>query len=1043
MDGYRARSDRRHSVGRRLHGPRGLALAVILAASSCRDRASSPADAGVSAPTPVAVVDAGGQKAPRRAPPPPSQYTNRPPLHGFADTHNHQFGHLAYGANKLIWGEASGDPQTALPPCFLMHQPGDHLERYHPIRCLNYGGHGVGGWPEFAGWPRWDTFTHQQVYETWLRRAHLGGLRLMVMFAVNSEPLCAKLPDSTPAPGRGCDDMENVDAQLRAAREFEERIDRQFGWSGPSTVNCNPALGDCATYHGERPGWYRLVYTAEQARETIGAGKLAVVLGVEVADLFGCMRTGCTKEKVTVGVQRLKRFGVRHVFPIHNAANAFGGPAIFNGGQSQASGECKPEVDVGEVRKCRGEGYLYERRWHGCANPVCGASTGSVHCSNVGLTGLGRHLVSTLMDEKMFVDLDHMSAYARSDALDIAEHRTLGVYPMVSGHTDFFDLSQGEGKSEATLKYEEIRRIAATGGMVSPIITQGAAAPICVPGTPQESCAEPRLTEMCGKGGDWTSSAEWARAYIFAKNVVGGVQLRPAVALGSDFNGMLTLPRPRFGDDGCFDQAKDGARLGRVQYPFPVRVPTPANPPAKCSSDGCDCVTPQGKLDKCKFGNRTFDLNTDGLSQVGLLPDFIEDARAQFEARFLALGESPADAEAHANAEVEPLLRSAEAYVLMWERIDGVVVRPPGDALEANDTLQTAKDSALATPSTDLTLHTSEDVDYFTANAPGCSTLSVVLRHDPKLAAPDVELLDAKGTPLRPTVTFGPDTVELKLTRANGRYHVRVSHAWPTVCRNGFDCGPELQEYLGVYHLSVNVQADANTGPEVCDGIDNDCNGLVDDCLATDPECADTDHDGRANCVDEDDDNDCVLDTKDNCRLKINANFACPQADKAHSCSTCARPWPVGQLKIIEGFLEACAMKPVKPICRVSGCSMDDLFGKGLGARIHVLREMVGKPSGVFDPKDKALLGQALARFEFAGSAVKVQPVPPTAPLGPSMNLSGIECASGGAVVAAGNAIQAMELHYRQCMAEAARYVRDGLCQKDTNKNGVGDVCEP
>lgn len=39
----------------------------------------------------------------------------------------------------------------------------------------------------FDGWPRWDSVTHQAIYEDWLHRAVEGGLRLMVMPAVNSE----------------------------------------------------------------------------------------------------------------------------------------------------------------------------------------------------------------------------------------------------------------------------------------------------------------------------------------------------------------------------------------------------------------------------------------------------------------------------------------------------------------------------------------------------------------------------------------------------------------------------------------------------------------------------------------------------------------------------------------------------------------------------------------------------------------------------------------------------------------------------------------
>ncbi len=55
-----------------------------------------------------------------------------------------------------------------------------------------------------------------------------------------------------------------------------------------------------------------------------------------------------------------------------------------------------------------------------------------------------------------------------------------------------------------------------------------------------------------------------------------------------------------------------------------------------------------------KVGHRTLDFNTEGLAHIGLLPDFIEDVRRD--------GVSDAD--------LEPLFRSAEAYIRMWEKAE-------------------------------------------------------------------------------------------------------------------------------------------------------------------------------------------------------------------------------------------------------------------------------------------------------------------------------------------------------------------------------------
>ena len=57
---------------------------------------------------------------------------------------------------------------------------------------------------------------------------------------------------------------------------------------------------------------------------------------------------------------------------------------------------------------------------------------------------------------------------------------------------------------------------------------------------------------------------------------------------------------------------------------------------------------------------------------------------------------------------------------------------------------------------------------------------------------------------------------------------------------------------------------DANSTCEVCDGVDNDLDGLIDEAFP------DTDGDGEANCVDDDDDGDTVPDSTDNCPLQPN-----------------------------------------------------------------------------------------------------------------------------------------------------------------------------
>jgi hypothetical protein len=61
-----------------------------------------------------------------------------------------------------------------------------------------------------------------------------------------------------------------------------------------------------------------------------------------------------------------------------------------------------------------------------------------------------------------------------------------------------------------------------------------------------------------------------------------------------------------------------------------------------------------GWFDEQATGDRTFNFNEDGLTHVGLVPDFIADLENAGLTR----------------EELEALFNSAETYIRMWERIE-------------------------------------------------------------------------------------------------------------------------------------------------------------------------------------------------------------------------------------------------------------------------------------------------------------------------------------------------------------------------------------
>ena len=64
----------------------------------------------------------------------------------------------------------------------------------------------------------------------------------------------------------------------------------------------------------------------------IERGKLAVVIGVESSDPFGCSEpSDCTRADVDRGLARMRRLGVRSMFVAHWVDNAFAGAALEGG----------------------------------------------------------------------------------------------------------------------------------------------------------------------------------------------------------------------------------------------------------------------------------------------------------------------------------------------------------------------------------------------------------------------------------------------------------------------------------------------------------------------------------------------------------------------------------------------------------------------------------------------------------------------------------------------------------------------------------------
>jgi microsomal dipeptidase-like Zn-dependent dipeptidase len=318
---------------------------------------------------------------------------------GYADPHLHITADLRAGG--LVLSGESFDRfgiTQALGRDADVHGPDGSLDvTGNLLRSGNPAGtHDTNGWPTFAGWPVFNTYTHQQIYYTWLQRAWMAGLRLVTAQLVEDQTLC----QIEPRRSHSCDETATIELELDRLHALQDYVDAQSGGVGR--------------------GWLRLVSDPGQARQVIEQGKLAVLVGVEGSDPFGCTeylnQPQCTRADVDRGIALYRRLGISTMFIAHWIDNAFAGAALQGGSEGTFIGAMQVQQT--------GLPFM--------TSPCPEAGQGDM-CNSKGLTDLGAYLVGRLMDAHMLIEVDHLSEQARLTVLQLAETRH---YPLVSSHTN-------------------------------------------------------------------------------------------------------------------------------------------------------------------------------------------------------------------------------------------------------------------------------------------------------------------------------------------------------------------------------------------------------------------------------------------------------------------------------------------------------------------------------------------------------------------------------------------------------------------------------
>lgn len=584
------------------------------------------------------VIPLGGQSYPSTIAIGDHLYDSDSPVWGFADLHSHPMSYLGFGG-KIMHGQPDGGASDPLHQPFwlstcntnhggwgLDNPQGDYWRQILMAALDNAASepHGYGWhadkWLQFSNWPVFNTISHQQMWYEWLKRAHDGGLRVIVALCINNPLLAAVSKGHLPS-----DDRRVGDAQISELKAF-------------------------ATRHQD---FMEIAYDPFQLRDIVRRGKLAVVIGSELDDLGNFARNASVHPSggilselvVSAELRRLHSLGVRYVFPVHLVDNKFGGTAIaglmlnlankyINGvgfevitadpldeihfwldnvdfrtfigmedippdvanvliGSASAAGapliplllpwittavESLGAIPPGSAM---GSGLL-PIALLGAANllpplmtmlaidqgdviqaiiPLPGnypiyptkAEAPSGVRNQLGLTPLGRFAIQEMMRLGMMIDIDHMSQDAVDGILLIAGQTSPG-YPLNSGHNGFRELSLHE-RPENSRSFEQIEKLRPLGGLL------GVGWENSKGGSFTRSFSElvpnPAIARSDVANDSAGTTKTWAQTYLLAIEQLGASN----VALGTDIDGFVISPGPRFGPQGAFGLAGEEARL--------------------------------------------------------------------------------------------------------------------------------------------------------------------------------------------------------------------------------------------------------------------------------------------------------------------------------------------------------------------------------------------------------------------------------------------------------------------------------------------------
>ena len=368
---------------------------------------------------------------------------------------------------------------------------------------------------------------------------------------------------------------------------------------------------------GPGEGFFRIVQSPAEAREVIADGKMAVILGIETSNLFECTsvpREGfptCDADYINEQLDEYYDRGVRALFPVHKYDNAF----------TPGDGD-RAFIELGN--------FFNSGHWSNFTDD-CPADVGGFDRGNVAFGGLNmprdEYISAPPNDFSGFPDQPIVTAFPFLSVL--GEPALEGDYCQ-NGTITSLGETFIEGMMDRGMIIEVDHFPRHSYNRVYEILEANDYPAAGTHGRNNEG----RIYALggisktgIGRCRDPESPGAQTRGLLERVALIEENGGYPAEGFGFDLNGFAGAHRPRFGEGNCGSPQTDP-----VTYPF------------TSYAGDVEFTEPQ-------VGDRTLDFNTEGMVHIGLLPELLEDARRD------AINED----------DLDPLFRSAEGYIRMWE----------------------------------------------------------------------------------------------------------------------------------------------------------------------------------------------------------------------------------------------------------------------------------------------------------------------------------------------------------------------------------------